>query len=142
MIATRFIEITKSTCTLTAYADVAKTAVVAGPWSCTIGANPDGADKRAEGDCRTPEGRHLLVSAEDSTDWRANDEPAYGPRFLRLQGQEPANAPWVGIGIHGTCHPEELGRQASHGCVRLANDHVLTLSTLVVPGETVVVILP
>jgi len=136
----RYIEVRKPTCTLTGYADETKARVVFGPVACAIGANPDGADKQRVGDCRTPEGRHLLVSVEDSHVWRCEGERAYGPWFLRLRGLEPRNADWTGIAIHGTHQPASLGTKASHGCVRLRNDDITALRELVVPGETVVVI--
>lgn len=135
-----YIEVDKQACMLTAYADASRRAVVFGPWSCSIGSNPDGADKQAVGDCRTPEGRHRIVSIEDSSGWRCDGEFAYGPWFLRLKGQEPSNEAWTGIAIHGTCHPEQLGMRASHGCIRLHNDQMAQLKDAVIAGETVVVI--
>ncbi|OPZ81668.1 MAG: L,D-transpeptidase catalytic domain [bacterium ADurb.Bin429] len=137
----RYIEVCKHTFTLAGYADETKVRVTFGPVCCAIGGNPDGADKQQVGDCRTPEGRHLLVSVEDSRTWRHEGEFAYGPWFLRLRGLEPHNADWTGIAIHGTHQPDSLGTKASHGCVRLHNDAIDALHSLVVPGETVVVIL-
>jgi lipoprotein-anchoring transpeptidase ErfK/SrfK len=138
-----YIEVIKHSFILTAYIDATKAEVVAGPWPCAIGSNPDGADKQTVGDCRTPEGRHLIVSVEDSHVWKDDKGYlAYGPWFLRLQGQEAANAAWTGIGIHGTHEPESMGHKASHGCVRLTNERSTFLKDLVRAGETVVVILP
>jgi len=140
-----YIEVDKSACTLTGYADETKRDVLAGPWPCTIGRNPDGADKQAVGDCRTPEGPHRLVSVEDSAEWLSDDGVlAYGPWFLRLQGLTERNREWTGIGIHGHADGAEglLGHKGSYGCIRLANVNVPTLKELVVAGETKVVILP
>ena len=140
-----YIEIDKSTCMLAGYADETKRDVPAGPWPCTVGRNPDGADKQAVGDCRTPEGPHLLVSIEDSAEWRDdNGVLAYGPWLLRLKGLTERNSQWVGIGIHGHAEGAEglLGRKGSYGCIRIANANLTRLKELVVAGETRVMILP
>jgi lipoprotein-anchoring transpeptidase ErfK/SrfK len=48
---------------------------------------------------------------------------------------------WGGYAIHGTNQPSSIGKEASHGCVRMFNADVLSLSK-VVPLETRVVIRP
>ena len=45
------------------------------------------------------------------------------------------NAP--GFGMHGTPHPETIGRRESHGCFRLTNWDVTTLATMVQAGTPV-----
>ncbi len=45
------------------------------------------------------------------------------------------------IGFHGTPNRESIGQAASHGCVRLYNEHIRELYELVTPG-TVVTVLP
>lgn len=40
----------------------------------------------------------------------------------------------VGIGIHGTDHPETIGRTTSHGCIRLSNWDAVKLSKMITPG--------
>ena len=94
-----------------------------------IGANPDGADKRAVGDCRTPEGVFDVVSIEDSSDWEREGRRPYGPLFIRLRCP-----PWEGIGIHGTDEPETVGTCASLGCVRMRNEDLLAVAELVTVG--------
>jgi lipoprotein-anchoring transpeptidase ErfK/SrfK len=42
-----------------------------------------------------------------------------------------------GIGVHGTNHPDSIGRSASHGCIRLANWDVVRVLNLVTQGDTV-----
>ena len=42
-----------------------------------------------------------------------------------------------GIGLHGTNHPETIGRAASHGCIRLANWDAVKLSQMLTVGVTV-----
>jgi lipoprotein-anchoring transpeptidase ErfK/SrfK len=56
----------------------------------------------------------------------------------------PAGVIWIalnkkGIGIHGASDPDSIGRNASHGCIRLANWDVAKLAGMVKPGVSVVV---
>ncbi|BDU76624.1 L,D-transpeptidase family protein [Mesoterricola sediminis] len=67
-------------------------------------------------------------------------------RVLTLDGEEPGvnRGPGVDslertIYIHGTNHPEDLGRPASHGCVRMAPADVLDLFRRVEAGDPVLV---
>lgn len=56
----------------------------------------------------------------------------------------PVGVAWIGLdrsgyGIHGTPHPEQVGRTESHGCFRLANWDARTLLDLVWVGLPVYV---
>jgi lipoprotein-anchoring transpeptidase ErfK/SrfK len=56
----------------------------------------------------------------------------------------PVGVIWIalnkkGIGIHGTDDPDDIGRNASHGCIRLANWDVTKLAEMVKPGTAVTV---
>ena len=56
----------------------------------------------------------------------------------------PVGVAWIGLnlptyGIHGTPHPESIGRAESHGCFRLANWNVARLYAMVRPGTKVIV---
>lgn len=58
----------------------------------------------------------------------------------------PFGAFWMGLslphyGIHGTNDPTSIGHNVSHGCIRMYNEDVLTLSSLV-PIHTRVTIRP
>lgn len=97
-----------------------------------IGSNPDGADKRAVGDCRTPEGTFPIVSVEDASDWEHEGRLSYGPLFLRL-----SCPPWEGIGIHGTDEPDSVGRKSSRGCIRMRNDDLKRVAAAVDVGTEV-----
>lgn len=44
-----------------------------------------------------------------------------------------------GFGIHGTPHPETIGRQESHGCFRMTNWDITTLAAMVEPGIPVAI---
>jgi lipoprotein-anchoring transpeptidase ErfK/SrfK len=100
-----------------------------------IGSNPDGRDKEAVGDCRTPEGEFEIVSIEESGDWERDGARVYGPYFLRI-----ACPPWEGIGIHGTDEPETIGARATQGCIRMRNEDLLELVPLVGVGTKVVIL--
>jgi lipoprotein-anchoring transpeptidase ErfK/SrfK len=48
----------------------------------------------------------------------------------------PFGAFWMGLsrphyGIHGTNDPSSIGREVSHGCIRMHNEDVLQLAALV-----------
>ncbi len=45
----------------------------------------------------------------------------------------------AGFGMHGTPHPETIGRRESHGCFRLTNWDITTLATMVKEGTPVTV---
>ena len=56
----------------------------------------------------------------------------------------PVGVIWIalnkkGIGIHGTNDPDSIGRNASHGCIRLANWDIVKLAEMVKAGVTVTV---
>ncbi|WP_427026515.1 L,D-transpeptidase family protein (plasmid) [Aureimonas ureilytica] len=55
----------------------------------------------------------------------------------------PVGIVWIDLakptyGIHGTPEPSEIGKTASHGCVRLTNWDARALSKLILPARTVV----
>jgi L,D-transpeptidase ErfK/SrfK len=47
---------------------------------------------------------------------------------------------WAGYAIHGTNHPDSIGRRDSHGCVRLYPEDIRTLFDLVPVGTPVTVV--
>jgi lipoprotein-anchoring transpeptidase ErfK/SrfK len=56
----------------------------------------------------------------------------------------PFGAFWMGLskphyGIHGTNDPSSIGREVSHGCIRMYNSDVLELSGLVPIGTRVTI---
>lgn len=56
----------------------------------------------------------------------------------------PFGVLWMGLskphyGIHGTNDPSSIGRKVSHGCIRMHNDDVLKLSSLVPIGTKVTI---
>jgi lipoprotein-anchoring transpeptidase ErfK/SrfK len=101
----------------------------------SIGANPDLADKKGVGDCRTPEGDFTVSMIQPTPGWRYDGELAYGPWFIRLKTE-----PWSGIGIHGTNEPYLIGAPVSHGCIRLHNDNIKKLKDAVKEGTKVKIV--
>lgn len=56
----------------------------------------------------------------------------------------PYGAFWMGLskphyGIHGTNNPSSIGKDVSHGCIRMFNKDVLDLSSRVKVGINVVI---
>ncbi|MFC4620529.1 L,D-transpeptidase [Camelliibacillus cellulosilyticus] len=56
----------------------------------------------------------------------------------------PFGAMWMGLskphyGIHGTNHPASIGRDVSHGCIRMYNHDVLDLASRVPIGTPVTI---
>jgi lipoprotein-anchoring transpeptidase ErfK/SrfK len=69
-----------------------------------------------------------------------------GRRLLLPPGpNNPVGVYWItlsapGFGIHGTPHPETIGRRESHGCFRMTNWDITTLAGLVSVGTPVHVV--
>lgn len=56
----------------------------------------------------------------------------------------PFGAMWMGLskphyGIHGTNNPASIGHKVSHGCIRMHNQDVTALSSLVPVGTRVTI---
>lgn len=62
-------------------------------------------------------------------------ENGLGSRFIGITNDEYPK----GYGLHGTNEPASIGRDASHGCVRMRNEDVEKLYELLEYGDTVVV---
>jgi len=95
-----------------------------------IGKNPG--DKQYSGDMRTPQGLFLIEEFHDARTWehdfgdgKGNIKNAYGPWFMELR------TGWEGIGIHGTHDNKTLGTMDTEGCVRLRNNELVELKSLV-----------
>jgi lipoprotein-anchoring transpeptidase ErfK/SrfK len=117
-----------------------------------------------DGSFRTPPGWHridarigdgapagaIFMSREHTGElWRGepSDRDLILTRVLTLDGLEEGVNHGPGrdsreryIYIHGTNHEPELGRPASHGCVRMANADVVDLFDRVAEGDPVVIV--
>jgi lipoprotein-anchoring transpeptidase ErfK/SrfK len=87
----------------------------------------------------TPTGRFFVTDKLDTQD----EDGPYGPYALGLSARSEVLTEFAGgdgqIGIHGTNDPDTLGQPASHGCVRVPNDIVRQLVSLLPLGTPVVV---
>jgi lipoprotein-anchoring transpeptidase ErfK/SrfK len=91
----------------------------------------------------TPIGKFKVIEMLKNPDWR---HPQTGK--LVLPGpNNPLGERWIAfwnvgreyIGFHGTPDRTSVGKAASHGCVRMYNEHVLELYKIVKLGTPVVV---
>jgi lipoprotein-anchoring transpeptidase ErfK/SrfK len=66
---------------------------------------------------------------------------AYGPYAYGLSGFSDVLTEFAGgdgiIGLHGTNEPEAVGTDVSHGCIRLRNDDITALTTMLPLGTPV-----
>jgi lipoprotein-anchoring transpeptidase ErfK/SrfK len=69
------------------------------------------------------------------------DDGVYGPYAYGLSGFSPVLTSFNGgegvIGIHGTNQPELLGKNVSHGCIRMSNSGITTLASILPLGTPV-----
>lgn len=93
--------------------------------------------KKTADDCRTPEGTFKIHGVYNSTDWtyKDTDSKCYGPFFIHLKTPR-----FYGIGLHGTNAPGSIPGRSSHGCMRLLNDNISVLKTLVTKDMLVTVL--
>ncbi|MEX1008489.1 MAG: L,D-transpeptidase family protein [Acidimicrobiia bacterium] len=87
----------------------------------------------------TPTGVFYIT---DPLDLHKTPNLGYGVFAFGLSGHSDVLTDFAGsdgqIGLHGTSNPGDIGRDVSHGCVRITNDSIERLSTL--PIGTPVVI--
>ena len=73
-----------------------------------------------------------------------NPNGAYGPYAYGLSGFSPVLNEFLGgdgeIGIHGTNDPGGLGKNVSHGCIRLSNAAITKLATTLPLGVPVQIV--
>ncbi len=50
------------------------------------------------------------------------------------------NVPWGQFGIHGTIYPDSLGWASSHGCIRMDNNDVAELYSIIPIGTKVTIV--
>lgn len=69
-------------------------------------------------------------------------QKAYGKMIIPPGPNNPVGTAWIslslaGYGMHGTPHPEDIGKTESHGCFRLANWNATRLAQMVEIGTPV-----
>ena len=72
-------------------------------------------------------------------------QKGYGKLVIPPGPNNPVGMAWIGLskpgyGIHGTPHPEDIGKTESHGCFRLANWNAERLARMVEIGTPVEII--
>jgi lipoprotein-anchoring transpeptidase ErfK/SrfK len=89
------------------------------------------------GDTPTPNGRYYIKELLQPP----NPGGAYGPFAYGLSGFSNQLTSFAGgdgvIGIHGTNDPSSLGRQVSHGCIRMSNEGITRLAGILPLGVPV-----
>jgi lipoprotein-anchoring transpeptidase ErfK/SrfK len=70
-------------------------------------------------------------------------DPSHSKATLTNGPNNPVGVVWIDLsknhyGLHGTPEPANIGKTASHGCVRLTNWDALKLAGLVKPGTRVI----
>lgn len=70
------------------------------------------------------------------------DPPTNGKKIIQPGPNNPVGRVWFGLslqgyGIHGSPHPETIGRAESKGCFRLSNWNAVKLMHMVQPGTPV-----
>lgn len=110
-------------------------------FNAPIAAGKTYGNKQKQGDMRTPEGVFKVVDIQNSAQWshdfgdgKGRISGAYGPHFIRLD--VPGHK---GIGIHGTHDPQSIGQRETEGCIRLRNEDLKELVSLIYPPLTVII---
>lgn len=88
-------------------------------------------------DAPTPTGLHYVTDLLETP----SADNAYGPYAFGLSAHSETYSEFGGgdgqIGIHGTDDPTSIGRAVSHGCVRLPNDVITELASILPLGAPV-----
>lgn len=89
----------------------------------------------------TPPGEYYIT---DALTVPAFQHSAYGPYAFGISAHSDVYTTFGGgdgtVGIHGTGDPSSLGKDASHGCIRLSNDGITSLIHQVPLGTPVQIV--
>ena len=87
----------------------------------------------------TPTGDYYIVALLKAP----NPNTVYGPYAYALSGHSEVLESFAGgdaeVGIHGNNDASVLGKDVSHGCVRMSNDGISTLAALLPLGTPVTI---
>jgi hypothetical protein len=93
-------------------------------------------------DSETPEGTYTVNSKLENPTWYWKGKAippgptnGLGTRFIGITNSRHPK----GYGLHGTNEPGSIGRDASHGCIRMTNANVEVLYEKVKAGDKVVI---
>lgn len=97
---------------------------------------------------KRPSGETKVIVVNRNPDYTF--DPQYWPEVHNVNHKllippgprNPVGLAWIGLdlpgyGIHGTPHPEMIGKTGSHGCFRMTNWDAIRLSKMIRPGATV-----
>ena len=87
----------------------------------------------------TPKGEFYFVTKFAPT----NDKGVYGVAAIGLSAYSDHLTDWPGeaqVGIHGTNRPELIGKNVSHGCIRMRNEDILELTQVTPLGTPVTIV--
>ena len=84
----------------------------------------------------TPTGTFKIARRVTNPTWY------HAGRVVRPGKQNPVGTRWLGLntkgyGIHGTNAPQSIGKNASHGCIRMRNRDIEELFDMVAVGDVV-----
>ncbi|MFT3784824.1 MAG: L,D-transpeptidase [Tepidisphaeraceae bacterium] len=65
-----------------------------------------------------------------------------GERWIPLEGLDGDALGKQSYGIHGTIEPDSIGKNMSHGCIRLLNDDVTMLYDMLIENKSKVLVVP
>jgi lipoprotein-anchoring transpeptidase ErfK/SrfK len=135
------VRVTLSAKTITAYDDTGKLIAL---FPCSIAADKE---KRVPGQLTV---QTVAVNPNytfDPVNFPELDDQqkGYGKLIVPAGPNNPVGTAWIGLsrpgyGIHGTPHPDQIGKTFSHGCFRLANWNATRLAQMVVIGTPVEVV--
>lgn len=88
---------------------------------------------------RTPVGTFDIIEKVKEPDWQyrgktipfGSEGNVLGTRWMRLKPTGTTNANLQGYGIHGTWEPDTIGKSMSNGCIRLRNEDVNELYSII-----------
>ena len=83
--------------------------------------------------------------------WGTGDEPMkeaddpmnpLGEFWMGLVGTDGDALGKEGFGIHGTIEPDSIGKEMSHGCIRLVHENVERVYEMLIDGKSTVIVKP
>ncbi len=89
---------------------------------------------------RTPEGEFKIVNKLVDPTWYKTGAVVLPDNPDNILGSRWMGIDKAGYGIHGTTEPESLGSQVTLGCVRMANEEVEELFSIVPVGGKVIIV--